>query len=144
MDAAASDPEFEDQALAQTYANIADFNASIVPLINEGSDEGLYAPYFAELQALVESMAAEDNDVMRLEAANLALDALRTYPRKFRADDVTQDDMEALAQSAVSLAGQVEPTTSLLDAERERALSSADDVSLAVANAFVDARGARR
>ena len=144
MDAAASDPEFEDQALARTYANIADFNASIVPLINEGSDEGLYAPYFAELQALVESMAAEDNDVMRLEAANLALDALRTYPRKFRADDVTQDDMEALAQSAVSLAGQVEPTTSLLDAERERALSSADEVSLAVANAFVDARGARR
>lgn len=144
MDVAASDPEFEDQALAQTYANIADFNASIVPLINEGSDEGLYAPYFAELQALVESMAAEGNDVMRLEAANLALDALRTYPRKFRADDVTQADMEGLARSAASLASQVEPTTSLLDAERERALSSADDVSLAVANAFVDARGAQR
>lgn len=144
MDAAASDPDFEDQALAQTYAGIADFNASIVPLINEGSDEGLYAPYFAELQALVESMASEDNDVMRLEAANLALDALRTYPRKFRADGVSQADMEGLARSAASLASQVEPTTSLLDAERERALSSADEVGTAVANAFVDARGARR
>ena len=144
MDAAASDPGFEDQALAQTYADIADFNASIVPLINEGSDEGLYAPYFTELQALVESMAAESNDVMRLEAANLVLDALRTYPRKFRADGVSQADMEALAQDAASLAAQVDPTTSLLDAGRGRALSSADEVSTAVANAFVDARGAQR
>ena len=140
MGAAASDPDFKNHDLAEVYAGIAEFNQDIVPLINEGSDEGVYGPYFANLQKLVATMADSDNDVMRLETANLALDSLTTYPRKFRADDVSEKDMEALASDARRLADETSPTTPLLDTEKASALSTSDGVSQAIDDAFVDAR----
>ena len=140
MGAAASDPDFENHDLAEVYAGIAEFNQDIVPLINEGSDEGVYGPYFANLQKLVATMADSDNDVMRLETANLALDSLTTYPRKFRADDVSEKDMETLASDACRLVDETSPTTPLLDTEKASALSTSDGVSQAIDDAFVDAR----
>lgn len=137
---AAADEGFPDHELAGVYAGIADFNSTIVPLINEGSDSGLYAPYLAELQELVGQAAQEDNDVMRLECANLALDSLRTYPRKFRADGASEADLNALADASESLARDVQPTTKLLDAEKGRALASEQDVRDSIADAFTDAR----
>lgn len=140
MHQAASDDDFENRDLAQAYADVADFNKDIVPLINEGSDEGRYQPYFERLQSLVSAMQDESNEVMRLETANLALDALRTYPRKFRADNVFEGDMEDLADQAVSLAEGTHPTTDFLDAERDLALAKGDAVRKGIAEAFVDAR----
>jgi serine/threonine-protein kinase len=140
MSDAASDPNYENHELAQVYADIAEFNDKIVPLINEGSDSGVYAPYFSNLQTLISSMSDSDNDVMKLEAANLALDALETYPRKFRADGVSKEDMLALASNAKMLAENVSPTTALLDSEREKALSTSYRLDQDIADAFVDAR----
>ncbi|MCI7438362.1 MAG: serine/threonine protein kinase [Coriobacteriaceae bacterium] len=140
MRAAASDPSYENHDIAQVYADIADFNSNIVPLINEGSDQGVYSPYFSNLQTLVSSMANSENDVMKLETANLVLDSLTTYPRKFRADGISEDDMHAVAGDARQLAEGVFPTTALLDAERASALSTADGVDQAIADSFVDAR----
>lgn len=140
MGAAASDPDFKNHDLAQVYAGIAEFNQDIVPLINEGSDEGVYGPYFANLQKFVATMGGSDNDVMRLETANLVLDALVTYPRKFRADGITKDDMMTLASDSRRLAEETSPTTPLLDAEKANALSTSDAVGQAIDDAFVDAR----
>ena len=135
---AAAATGFDQHDLAQAYADIAEFNTGIVPLINEGSDEGQYRPYLDELGRLVDSLSSESNDVMRLQGANLALDALRTYPRKFRIDGVGQDEMLDLADRAADLAASVSPTTEKLDAERERALASVDAARAAISDSFVD------
>lgn len=45
MNDAAADKDFEQHELAQAYAGIAEFETTIVPLINEGSDVGLYRPF---------------------------------------------------------------------------------------------------
>ena len=140
MRAAADDPDFADHDLAEVYAGIADFNDTIVPLINEGSDSGLYAPYLAELSSLVDAVSTSDNDVMKLEGANLVLDSLRTYPRKFRADGASEEDLEALAKRAGDLADGVEPTTKLLDAEKARAQASVPEVETSINDAYTDAR----
>lgn len=139
---AAQDDKFQNHDLAQAYADIADFNNDIVPLINEGSDAGMYQPYFQRLQSLVGAMQGENNDVMRLEVANLALDSLQTYSRKFRVDGISQDDMDALTAQALDLADSTQPTTDFLDAQKALALGKADGVALSIQNAFVDARRA--
>ena len=140
MQQAATDSTFEQRDLAQTYADIASFNAEIVPLINEGSDAGRFEPYFDMLCELAEANADEENDVVRLETANLIMNAVRTYPRKFRADGVSRDELNALIDEAIVLAEPVVPTTEELEAERARVLDAEDAARQAVADAFVDAR----
>jgi serine/threonine-protein kinase len=137
MENAASVDSYGQKDVAATYADIASFNSEIVPLINEGSDAGRFAPYFSRLSTLVDMVGRDGTDVMRLETANLALDALRTYPRKFRADGVGRDDMHDLADRAIALAEGVTPTTDRLDQEKQRALGSTT-VDQEIDDAFVD------
>lgn len=135
---ASEDESFEQHALASAYAEIAGFNTTIVPLINEGSDEGLYKPYLDQLSYLIDALDSEGNEVVRLEAANLALDALITYPRKFRADGVSRESLTGLLDGAEGLVAGTHTTTSELDAEKDRALGLVATARQAVADAYVD------
>ena len=141
MHNAAEDKNYKNAPVAQMYADIADFNTQIVPLINEGNDSGKYKPYFDKLTDLVASADEEDNDVIRLEASNLTLDALRVYPRKFRADGVGQRDMADLARKANDLAVKVEATTDSQDKSQQEAEQAYQPTIEAINNAFVDIKG---
>ncbi|BDR52705.1 hypothetical protein KIM372_06120 [Bombiscardovia nodaiensis] len=137
----ASQRDFPDRKLARLYATIADFNISIVPLINEGSDTGKYAPYLHDLDQFIDSLSDSKNDVMRLSVVTLTLEALRTYPRKFRADGVPKSDLTALTSKAQALASQVHPTTVALQNSRQAALQAVPAAEKAVEEAFVDING---
>ena len=141
MHEAAKNKDYKKAELADIYAGMADFNTQIVPLINEGSDAGKYKPYARRLQQLLDASRHESNDVIRLEAANLTLDALQIFPRKFRADGVGKDQMNALADRSVSLAASVTPTTALLDERKNEANESSKQVRAAIDDAFVDIKG---
>lgn len=144
MKNAADVSSFPQRKLAQMYSDIAQFNTRIVPLINEGSDTGVYKPYFGKLEQLLKMADSETNDVMKLESSNLILDAVRTYPRKFRADGISEKQMTDLIAGTNAMAGQVTPTTKKLDVEKQE---STDSVSLArteVQNAFVDIKGDKK
>lgn len=138
MNDAAADEDFEQHGLARAYAGIAEFETAIVPLINEGSDAGLYRPYFDRVLYLLDELSGQENDVVRLETANLALDAAFTYPRKLRADGISQKELLALVDKAQALVTDVHPTTDVLDAEKERAVNLVNSVRQAVADAYVD------
>lgn len=138
MDDAAADEDFEQHELAQAYAGIAEFETTIVPLVNEGSDAGLYRPYFERISYLLDELSDQENDVVRLETANLALDAAFTYPRKLRADGISQKELLALVDKAQALVADVHPTTDVLDAEKERAFNLVNSARQAVADAYVD------
>ena len=81
---------------------------------------------------------SEGNEVVRLEAANLALDALITYPRKFRADGVNRESLTGLLDGAEGLVAGTHTTTSELDAEKDRALGLVATARQAVVDAYVD------
>lgn len=138
MNDAAADEDFEQHGLARAYAGIAEFETAIVPLINEGSDAGLYRPYFDRVLYLLDELSGQENDVVRLETANLALDAAFTYPRKLRADGISQKELLALVDKAQALVADVHPTTDVLDAEKERAFNLVNSARQAVADAYVD------
>lgn len=138
MHEAAEAESFESHEAAQVYADIADFNTQIVPLINEGSDAGLYRPYYERLASFVDATAQTENEVMRLSVANLALDALRTYSRKFRADGASDQELMSLAGRAAALAEETSSTTERLDAERSRALAAVQPAKDAVGDAYID------
>lgn len=140
MSEAASHESFVSHDLAEVYSGIAEFNTGIVARINEGSDEGSYAPYFENLQRLNDLMAAEHNDVVTLETSALVNDALQAYARKFRADGIEQADMLDLLGQALKNAEAVNPTTEKLDEEQEGILAASDATRESIENAFVDAR----
>lgn len=134
----AAEGDFAESGIAAAYADIADFACDIVPHIEDGTDAGLYAPHFARLQELVEQMQGSDNAVMRLDTASLVLDALRAYPRKFRADGISQEDMESLVANAEALAEGAQSTSEEQDERQASVVSSAALARASVANAFVD------
>jgi len=139
--AEAETDNFAEQHTARVYAGIAEFNTQIVPLINEGSDAGMYGPYFQNLQELVGITEESDNAVVRLEVANFVLNTLQTYPRNFRSDDIGQQDMQELIDATEMLAETVEPTTSSLDHQQQTAMDALGPTRKAVAQAFVDVTG---
>lgn len=141
MHNAAQNKNFKQAHLAGIYAGMADFNTQIVPLINEGSDAGKYRPYAVRLQELVSASRNEKNDVIRLEVANLTLDALQVYPRKFRADGVTKQELNTLADDATHLAETVTPTTAVLDSKKQEATELSKTVHTEIDNAYVDIKG---
>lgn len=138
MHSAAEVEGFYGAPMAEAYADMADFACDVVPRMGEGDDAGAYAPYFARLQTLLDEMADSDNNVMRLDAAALAQDALRTYARKFRADGISQEDMLALEASAQGIADGVSTTTDQQDEELRRLRANVDATRQAIEDAFVD------
>lgn len=137
---ASANPEFEKVQLAEIYASIAGFNNQIVARINEGGDQGMYEPYFRSLEKLNAAVAEEQNDVVLLETSAITGDALQAYARKFRADGISQSEMEELQKTAFSNANSVSPTTEELDETQRRVVEANDFVHETIKNAFVDAR----
>ena len=142
MSDAAAQEKFDQRPLAEVYANIAAFNDSIVARINEGGDAGYYEPYFRNLQTLMGLATSEGNDVVKLETSALTNDALRAYARKFRADGISQEEMQALLDSSLANANSVNPTTDKLDQQQHDVVAGEAATREAIANAFVDARTA--
>lgn len=138
--AADSTADIKDKAAV--YAEIADFMTQIDAKIKQGTDSG-YSKHFEELRKLVKNSQDETNPVMRLDVANLTLYALQTYPRNFRAEGISKDDMLALAQSAVDLAQgtTVNASDSTQENNRKRAIDSKDATTTAIENAFIDVTG---
>lgn len=143
MHSAAAVEGFDGAEMATAYADMADFACDVVPRMNEGDDSGAYAPYFSRLQTLLSEMSDSGNSVMRLDAATLAQDALRTYARKFRADGVSKGDMLALEASAQSLVSGISPTTTQQDDELQRLRVNANATNQAIEDAFVDVGGSQ-
>lgn len=140
MSDAAAQESFAQHDLAQVYADIASFNDDIVARINEGGDAGMYQPYFESLTRLADISDAEGNEVVTLEVSSLIEDALGTYARKFRADGISQADMETLHERALAGARAVQPTTEKLDQQQEAIATKAPSVAETIMYAFVDAR----
>ncbi len=86
-----AEENYENLGTAKAYASIGEFNRDIVTNIVEADDKGKYAPLFANLQQLLNTVASNEteNEIVRLELIELARSALEQYAKKFKIDGVT-------------------------------------------------------
>lgn len=84
--------------MANTYKEIGSFHSTITLSEYEAEDKDMYAPYFRSIEDLVESIqdTLDESEIVNLEIFKLTVDAVESYPRKFKKEGVTKDEMTRL------------------------------------------------
>lgn len=124
--------------MAGMYRDIGQFNRDITLNVQEASDKGTYLPYWENITKLVTTVSEsqDENEIVNLEVYKLAMNAVETYARKFKADDVTQEDMEALLKQVKTGTEQVDTTTDKTEEMKNDILKRLQDAEAAVKNAY--------
>ena len=123
---------------ARIYRDIGKFNRDITLNIVEASDSGMYAPYWENICELVNLTAdnPDENEMVRLEIYRLAMNAIEQYARKFRAENITQENMlevYSMVQTEVSAMDTTSDTTKRI---QDSISARFQTVELAITNAF--------
>lgn len=87
--------DYENLGMAKVYAGIGEFYRDIQTSIVEADDKGKYAPLFANIQELMNTVATneQESEVVRLEMLELARSAMQQYATKFKLDGITKDQI---------------------------------------------------
>lgn len=126
---ASRDETFEHQATAQDYADIASFVSGIDAAVMQGdeSDE-LYAGFWESLQGLVDRLAAEQMEMVKLDGCLFAADSIETYMGKFKGiANVSQASMEGLLDAVQSCLVDMDATTEANQHLRASALARMEE-----------------
>lgn len=125
-------------AMAKIYSDIGKFNRDITLNIEEASDKGKYVPYWSNMQELVEmiSNSSEENEIIELEVYKLTMYSIETYARKFKADGVTQDEMNSVFATVKTAASDVSTTSDKTEQLRTDVINRFDSAQAAIENAF--------
>lgn len=83
------------------FRDIGQFNRDITLNIEKASDGGMYRSYWENLQELVALTTGgqESNERVQLEVYRMTLYSVERYARKFKAEEVTREEMEALCET---------------------------------------------
>ena len=124
--------------MAEMYSDIGQFNRDITLNVQEASDKGTYLPYWENITKLVATVSEsqDENEIVNLEVYKLAMNAVETYARKFKADDVAQEDMKALLEQVKAGTEQVDTTTDKTEEMKNDILKRLQDAEAAVENAY--------
>ena len=95
-------------------------------------------PYWENITKLVATVSEsqDENEIVNLEVYKLAMNAVETYARKFKADDVAQEDMKALLEQVKAGTEQVDTTTDKTEEMKNDILKRLQDAEAAVENAY--------
>lgn len=96
---------YENLGMARAYANIGIFYRDITTNITEASDKGKYKPLFENLQELLSTVAADENEseIVRLELLELSRSAIQQYATKFKVDGITEAELTSLYSDIASI-----------------------------------------
>lgn len=124
--------------MAKIYSDIGKFNRDITLNIEEASDKGKYAPYWSNMQELVEmiSSSEEENEIIELEVYKLTMYSIETYARKFKADGITQDQVNTLFNTVKTEAADVSTTSDKTEQLKTDVMNRFDSAQAAIENAF--------
>lgn len=131
--------------MAKMYRDIGKFNRDITLNVQEASDKGTYLPYWQNLSGLVDTVSGsrEENEIVSLEVYKLAINAVETYARKFKADGVTEEEMKALVEKVKEGIGVTETTTDKTGEMKEDITERLGAAETAIENAFSNDREVR-
>lgn len=92
---------YENYNSARVFRDIGQFNRDITLNIEKASDGGMYESYWENLQELVALTTGgqESNERVQLEVYRMTLYSVERYARKFKAEEVTREEMEALCET---------------------------------------------
>lgn len=124
--------------MSEMYRDIGQFNRDITLNVQEASDKGTYLPYWENITKLVATVSEsqDENEIVNLEVYKLAMNAVETYARKFKADDVAQEDMKALLEQVKAGTEQVDTTTDKTEEMKNDILKRLQDAEAVVENAY--------
>lgn len=124
--------------MAKIYSDIGKFNRDITLNIEEASDKGKYAPYWSNMQELVEMISSsnDENEIIELEVYKLTMYSIETYARKFKADGITQDQMNSLFTTVKNEASDVSTTSDKTEQLKKDVMNRFDAAQAAIENAF--------
>ena len=124
--------------MVAVYRDIGKFNRDITLDIEEASDKGKYAPYWSNIKELVTTVAdgKDESEIIELEVYRLTMYSIENYARKFKADGVTQSDMESVFDSVKNAVGQVSTTSDKTGGIKSDVISRFDSVKSAIDNAY--------
>lgn len=124
---------------AKMYSDIGRFNRDITLNVEEASDKGTYLPYWQSISQLVSTVQnGSEQEIVNLEVYKLAINAIESYARKFKADGVLQEDMESLLSDVKNGVNSTEITTDKTSQMKEHILERMDAVEEAVKNAYAN------
>lgn len=124
--------------MAQMYRDIGQFNRDITLNVQEASDKGTYKPYWENLNELVDTVSSsqDENEIVNLEVYKLATNAIETYARKFKADDVTKEEMETLLEKVRAGVKETVTTTDKTEQMKTDLTERFSAADTAIQNAF--------
>lgn len=87
--------DYENLGMAKVYAGIGEFYRDIQTSIVEADDKGKYAPLFANLEELLNSVAVNEgeSEIVRLELLELSRSAIQQYATKFKLDGIKKEQI---------------------------------------------------
>lgn len=124
--------------MAKIYSDIGKFNRDITLNIEEASDKGKYSPYWSNMQELVEMISSsnDENEIIELEVYKLTMYSIETYARKFKADGISQDEMNSLFTTVKTEAADVSTTSDKTEQLKKDVMDRFDAAQAAIENAF--------
>lgn len=126
--------------MALIYRDIGRFNRDIILNIAEASDQWLYAPYFNNMKESISLIqnTSEQNELIPLELYQLIISSIETYARKFKADGITQREVQSLFDQAKQGTLQTDVTTEKTDDIKQRIIGRFEPTQKAIDNAYAD------
>lgn len=93
--------DYENYNSARVFRDVGQFNRDITLNIEKASDGGMYQSYWENLQELVDltTSGQENNERVQLEVYRMTLYSIERYARKFKAEEVTREEMETLCET---------------------------------------------
>lgn len=124
--------------MATIYRDIGVFNRDITLNIEEASDKGKYAPYWENIKELVKMITSseDESEIIELEVYKLTMYSIETYARKFKADDITQADMNAVFETVSDATNDVSTTSDKTEQLKKDVQSRIEATRNAIENAY--------
>lgn len=134
----AQDESSPNYLMASTYKEIGKFNRDITMQIEEADDKGKYAPYWENLEKLVEQMASSKNEseIVVLEINKLAMYSIENYARKFKSDGVSQEQMLSLFNTVKKSVSEFSTSTDKTSQLKDDVTARFNDAQEAIDNAY--------
>ena len=124
--------------MVHVYKSIGEFYRDISIKTVEAADRGIYAPFFGELLELTDKVCRDEteNEMVKLELLELAINAMQQYATKFKNDGITQEQVLGLYERVTGYLGEIEPSTELTAQKKQKIEQLLDDTDQAVRLAY--------
>ena len=130
--------DYEYYGMANAYANIGMFYRDITNDVTEAKDKGKYKPLFDNLNNLLSTVAADENEseIVRLELLELSRSALHQYATKFKVDGVSKEDMDKMLQKVSDTVQNMETTVDMTTEKKNTTVSLLADTKATIDTAY--------